>query len=921
MSDYGPLYQSRRWKALFPEFEKLQREAADQIWTRVLGRCGVDVGLPPVDFIVDLGCGEGALTTELAKRNTTKLSKRGNPAHHAIEIIGIDRSKQAIKLAKRKHADVSKCKFIHWADGFVELFDHLTKAHNVAWERTALVCLGHTWFHLDQKSLQEAVCKHRPVLLLVDIFHTWDETIRKLRLHDNSKPVIEFGRKFGTNTYWLKTERLRGNKLRRGIWRERGGWLFETEQHDLSTEELWGKVPEKDASNVLATSRKMGVITGEDGCDYVMRKVIRHSSGWGEMLLHALVRRNRDAVALNEAYFPVVSRIIKRLFVNNETMQSTKVLRGLLDLYNEDSGWLKKTKLNGSREAMIVLPFDPHTSFARIVGLFVKANDSEISKHDLIVEAPTSVQLRFPTAYGLFHTLEARTSSPQAFPLEWAPDYEHSEVDVEFGTLENRLLGLSGTDGKPTENDREVGYFLLPVYFGSLPLFCLALRFPQVFPAESTDHGVYSSALVNLHSEIKLVFTDDFIRSEVIRPWANASLNATSLIQSQPELEDRVRILEKLLFGSQTSPRTISDESSCGYELAGQQRFGGVLGKDWKSWVLGIPSYSIKKLRSVIMENTRLWHLWAEEKELILKNHERRLSDWFQQGRFFIDAEDGGHDWWLCKKHLARLHRMFQIAGFQVSPLLPNNNADDSWLVHAIAKLKMLQTKPRDSMLDGSGYFAKSRGHFLFEWMTKEFAGFVEHKPLCEFKQCHPESGSETNCSRHATFENLKAVFCKSLANQGDGIRFGMRRLFCLVEAACGDEELVTPRKRSFKLWESAGLESKYWSDQDVSFQLSEFVFALRCLGRSSARPQGILEAVTFRSFDDPNKPVTLEITITSGLNKQRAGSDCESALRSFQVLRERGLTRQDFWNNRTFTLSFFVKPTAPHGIAFSAPL
>ncbi len=191
------------------------------------------------------------------------------------------------------------------------------------------------------------------------------------------------------------------------------------------------------------------------------------------MRCHVLVSRDQPAKQINKAFFETIRGAVRQLFVEDVSKGEIpyKYLRDLLALFDEPKGSREETGFPGSREALILLPFDQHTAFGRMVGLFKDARDEQISSHDLIVECANPWQHRFPTAFGAFHTLEDRVSSPQAFPLDWATDYDHSAVDRAFGQLENALLGLT-----EEQTDGSLGYFMLPVYFGSLPLFSLALK-------------------------------------------------------------------------------------------------------------------------------------------------------------------------------------------------------------------------------------------------------------------------------------------------------------------------------------------------------------------------------------------------------------------------------------------------------------
>jgi len=312
MLDYGQLYKSKLFRKLLPRFDEDQAVAAKELWERILGRCGVDIGMPAIDTIIDLGCGEGTLTWELAACARLAAIKKRPIQKTQIQFVGVECSASAITLAKQKCRNYKNIKFVQWNKDFLSLFAALEAGtlkdvpHKVNWHRTALACLGHTWFHLNQQDICAAISKYRPALLLLEVHHTWDATIRKLR---DTRGALEFehGRPDDDDgcIYWLATKCQEGAtmKVQRGIWKmpmqptspkhKLGDWLFApTEQHATTSADLFGKSPESPISNVLEQSRLQGAITGERGCDYVTRRVIRHASGWAEMQCHVLMALN-----------------------------------------------------------------------------------------------------------------------------------------------------------------------------------------------------------------------------------------------------------------------------------------------------------------------------------------------------------------------------------------------------------------------------------------------------------------------------------------------------------------------------------------------------------------------------------------------------------------------------------------------------
>jgi hypothetical protein len=422
------------------------------------------------------------------------------------------------------------------------------------------------------------------------------------------------------------------------------------------------------------------------------------------------------------------------------------------------------------------------------------------------------------------------------------------------------MLGLDAQRQSPGGSTPAPSYFLLPVYFGSLPLFTLVLKFPSLFEPENTDFQVYFSTLANLHAEIKVALTDDLIRVGVLRQWITSALDVLSG-QRTPgneevfSLEDRLDILEKKLFGVKVEPANMSSVAceADGAMFDDTQHIGGVLGKNWKSWLLSIPSFSIKKLRSVQVENTRLWKLWIQEKELVRHSVEFRLAYWFEEARFFEKADNNdGHEYWLCGLHLSRLHSMFVIAGLQPEEKTSDN--DDKWLQKGLEKFNSQCI-----------YFCSSHNHFLFKWMVQQLRLIPKAK--------NPETCCDAgNCGRHKdVFVNLKAVFCKTLANKGEGVRFGMHRLCCLLDAACGEKEFVKFNGQNERFTFAAPkykcFEAKFYSREDPSLPFAEFVSALSSLGAIKKIN------VCFTDFDNP---ITIMIDLKYKFVSDSGGADME---------------------------------------------
>ena len=449
---YGKFYGTGLFKKLFPNYASGQAESAKQISQRILTRCGIDSGLPIIKRVIDLGCGDGRLLRGIQMEQDKHAKKSHRNSHHphlhpdgaadrtAIEFFGFDISAKAIQKAKNTK---SRCTFIPYDGRSSDLLTKIPDEESL-WKSTALLVLGHTWFHLlNQSDLIDFIKTRRPALIVIDLYHNWDETVELITKKQYRNEPIHIDPKQGT--YCLRSEIIDGNPQRmlRGICKvdHKGklDWLVPTDQVAAKSEMLFGK--REDFSD-LEQAQETGQLTGT--CNYVVRKQFRHESGWGPMNCYGLVPLDPKAAQINNAWHEVVCAQVKNIFVSPAPEGESKFsgIRRLLKIHDEPLEWQKRTGFAGSREVLTIQPFDCHATFARVVGLFPGDHDAKISKYSLISELPNSDQRRFPTAYGLFRSIEDRISSPQAFPLKWAHDYDQSDVDGKHNDLEELILGI-----------------------------------------------------------------------------------------------------------------------------------------------------------------------------------------------------------------------------------------------------------------------------------------------------------------------------------------------------------------------------------------------------------------------------------------------------------------------------------------------
>ena len=175
-----------------------------------------------------------------------------------------------------------------------------------------------------------------------------------------------------------------------------------------------------------------------------------------------------------------------------------------------------------------------------------------------------------------------------------------------------------------------------------------------------------------------------------------------------------------------------------------------------------------------------------------------RISYWFEEGDFFCDL---GHDCWLPDPHRFRLDAM--LKKFKRDPSATPADAIDSLHQHL--------------------YFARSASSFLLSWAQSQL------------RILQADDVVTNNSCRQEAFHNLKAPFCKTWENTGDGMRFSWRRLEVHLRAAVAANSVgVTfpPAIDESDHWHKSqgGPDAKYFNRGDPTVPIGELVHALSVL-------------------------------------------------------------------------------------------
>ena len=769
---YGEFAKSDLFKALFEGAQAPgQERAAKRIVDQVLCLCdGKHYDYPRVDTIVDLGCGDGLLGEAIR----AQLKKRGSPIKH---YIGIDSCDVMLELAKEREQQVRAQLTSTESQGAEDTVkflpstaDVLPDGCSINWSTTALLCLSHTWFHLPQDSLLKAIKLRRPGLVVVDVFHDWDDVVRKFSPERGSEALalldederLDCDRKV---IYSLRTELAEEGfpKVIRGIYgrhttdTSRDKWVIRTTQTLRTSADAIR--PREDSARTLSvldqvkrskerygdgfdelttlidpyfpadTHEPESLANLARDCGYVVIKEFPHDSGWGQMHCVALAALSPEVDRLNDAWFEAVKDLLEDVFIA-ETSETAAFLpvRGLFDQFCK-------------AEAAVIMPFDPHRTFARFVPVRPrqKASDASGSEPDwgkllsrakYILEDPNPYQTQFPTAYGLYQTLLGSVSSPIAFPLQQVHGYEASAVDIIADAIESSFLDsqldTQTVTARPDEQQQEAiqgkqfddrgrpPYFLMPFYYGSMPLFTLVLESPSGLLEASTDALVYYSLAQNLVRQLQVSLPLEELRWRVIKPFVTAALPV--IATSKASVDERVDHL-------MTCWRTGRDS------------------QQWKTWIGTLPSLPVVQVAGVKERNDAVERVVRQMAKAALSSEVYQVSVWFGQSGFFSNES---HDNWAdnapqLQERTNQLEQILKIGSFDSS--------------------RPLQSQVLRSLGSRFGPFAVRRS---VQWINF-LEGHLTVLAGCSTLRCE---------TANSHFLNLKQVFCRNRGNRGASFRF-----------------------------------------------------------------------------------------------------------------------------------------------------
>ncbi|MEI7614648.1 MAG: class I SAM-dependent methyltransferase [Betaproteobacteria bacterium] len=717
------------FKQLFPNFDREQEAAANEIVERLLRHCdGHSTIYPRIRYILDLGCGDGSLLVRIKKQlitlsektKDTDSGKKFKAWVQQLQFHGIDSCADMIELAT-ENCDL----------GFTQCTDFgkewISSQSGLDPDELAILCLSHTWFHLRKTEILSFINEINPAMVVVDVFESWDHAIAQI-----PTPGMHFDEEFrpdpssSGSVFCLRTHHFEVGRVHRGIFEHHlgqgaeqgttgifteGKWIFRTTQECYPSAWLWTEPDpfeggHEEAVPFLENRSNSGILTGGEA-SYIVLDRFHHPSGWGAMNCTVLLRICRHSKDINEAYSFAGAQLVKHLLYEDSTQEDYRNLRKLVDLF-------------GRAEAAVILPFDRNRVFAK----FTAVKKEQLCKPDntspghspisisafqpmVLVSPPLRWQHRYPVAYGLYHTLLHPVSSPIGVMPDSLPDYHLNGADEALNVLETAHLNRHpGAKVSGEKSERAKAFFILPVYFGALPIFALVLEEPPKLSPDTTGPLVFMALAQDIRTEIERHLTEEFFWGHLALPFL------ANLLSLGANGEDRA--------ADSKWRETRVDQVIANIKHA-------VTGQPWKSWVHGLATIPLwNSVKGTSRDWMGIQKILKEAKSSLLSDKVTQISMAFARVSFF------------------------------------SGNCHDNLMPEHDTKFEALEK--------GYKVFPQSQDPIDQRWQE------LFEKLVAKMKADDP-NGVDFN-DKNKYFWLAKKTFCRTLENRGTTYRFNIARLY-----------------------------------------------------------------------------------------------------------------------------------------------
>ncbi|MDZ7721642.1 MAG: class I SAM-dependent methyltransferase [candidate division KSB1 bacterium] len=559
---YDKLYRNE--SGYFPGFHDKQMSGIKEIYEKVFQK---NLIFESIDTIVDVGCGKGELLIYLFEK------------HQQKNYIGIDPSQEAIDSAKKKIKSINSNGKILFLNLAAEGIFSNPEFSSAIIGTSLLISMGHSIPHFEEKWLAEYVDKFKPKYVYIDFYHNFGEIIDQL--NNDEKIKIEPKNFENEEITALFTEMKNTGIINRGILINKGG----SETRIIETQQNFKK-PEY-YKEVISKKDYLSIVTDEI-----------YYLGYGPMKGFLFCYESDIGRIINDKYYEFIyGQIISKIMEKD-------YIKALFEV----------TKMKCEA---VILPFDKRLTFAKYFS--IDASKDDIPNEQMLVDSIYNTQEKYPTAHGLFMTFLDKVSVSNIIPLTEWKEKLINKVDKCFG--DNIEKPFFKKCSKGNKLDKEIPFFIIPFYFGQLPLFGLVLQVDNVLNKEFLSEAVFYAFFNDVYNLINIEIGKLFRDNEIVGNFVLSSINALANAEGTKNRDD-----------------AISDF---------KRHFAYAREKPWKSWIITLPTVEIKKVKRINAENDEFIQLvesWLERGKM---DEYDIVSEFFKRLDFF---SGGNHDE-CCKAH------------------------------------------------------------------------------------------------------------------------------------------------------------------------------------------------------------------------------------------------------------------------------
>lgn len=684
-------YQAMRKlrRVLYPHFNEDQKTASERIF-RLIHPMLQD---GRIKHVVDLGCGTGEIL-----RGLYMHAKKDRDLKD-ITFTGLDVDSHEIQEANGKKRKSSGQHLEFHVGKAEQCFENsLNNYKETDWDKTIIICTGHTVVHFNWEHFKvKFLATKTPKYLFVDYFHTFDWVLKRLSAGDNTVwEVMAWDEKHNASylreTKYLDNEKT---KIKRSVVEYKSG--ERTEKLSVPQEAM-------DTQKCRTELKKL---------NYIEEAEIFYPAGYGLMHGQLYVHESIAAKKINETYHHAVGSLVRQVGTIDEIkkLKSDSSIAGVL--------------------AVSILPFDSHFTFSRYTQLHGDDKpDTPYPTEWMQLDKPRHRTLYpYLPAPSLYECFLGSASQMNVLTLSQRPEYPSSVMSgiKKQNDAEERYLK---SQMKRQALDKCL-FYLLPFYFGRLPLFCLIVSFAR----KPENHAGYVEQLKKLHSDISLEMTLHL--ADFVKQFTYDSISTLGCEQAGTQFEYHMKVAKK---------------------------------KKWKSWVIASPTQELGDEHRTPQKETKCIEHWEDALRSATARPLVLGSLWCLKGAFFSDSN---HEY-PKNSHLAKLNIMLQTAGITDNGEVTRQIIVDK-LINLCARLR------QQNNLSG-GFFQSCAERSEID-LQPLFWLVCQLKELVSNLADNVSSGADQkNASVCVPFLKIKSVFCRSGENKGEHYRFSFCRLASLLE-------------------------------------------------------------------------------------------------------------------------------------------